>query len=241
MRRRALRAAGRAAGKVAPPASAAYWLARASDDPVDAARSSVVRLGSLIPPTAADVVSGYIQGRILLGRDGASLNAFDWEFYPERSIITPETVRISKRLRALRRNSPLTVRFDRDFDEVIERTRRTTGTWVTSGVVRLYEELFEAGLASCVGAYDEGRLVGGLWGIRLGSSFGIMSVFHAAPHAGTIAQLASLEELGAGGRWDMIETGILNDHYARFGAIAVPADEFSLRVTRGLALPARAE
>jgi leucyl/phenylalanyl-tRNA---protein transferase len=191
--------------------------------------------GSLASATAADIVANYQRGLVLFGAPDSPLFETTWSCPPTRAVVTAETLRISDRLRALQQQTDFEVRFGQDFSEIVWACRRDERSWLTPKLIRLYENVHELGFAPVVGTYDDGELVGGLFGIEVGRTFGIMSVFHRADNAGTLAQLAVLDQIGPARRWDVVECGSLTTHYARFGFTEIPVDRFREVVLRGAA------
>ena len=198
-------------------------------------RRRALTASSLVPPAPVDIVGNYVRGLILEGTPESSLFETSWVNDSTRGVVTAETVRIPSRLRAVQRRLGYETRFDEDFAEIIWSCRRNEGSWLTPQVIGLYEKLHALGFVPTVGTYSDGKLIGGLWGLQVGRTFGIMSVFHHADHAGTIAQVAVLDQIGPEGRWDVVDCGTLKKHYARFGFHEIPAEAFCELVLRGAA------
>lgn len=233
VRRLALTAGG-LVGRVVDPVAVAWLLTRSAPDPARAARDVVVKVAGLLPPTPVDVVAGYLEGRVLFGRPEASTSGFEWHRETARAVTTAATRQVPKRLRAVQRRAGFDVRFDSDIAAVMRACRRGDDSWITERLVDLYRELQVGGFATTVTVHHDGEMVGGLWGIEVGRTFGIMSVFHRADHAGTIAQIAVFDAIGSDERWDVVDNGVLNEHYARFGAVEVTVEAFSAMVLEGL-------
>ena len=182
-------------------------------------------------PAAHRVVANYTSGFLLFGMFGRSrafLPRFMWYSYPARSIITPETAKIPRDVRRTQRRSDLKVKFDEDFDEIIHACveGRDLWVWLTPELTEVYREVHRLGFISTVGVYRDDNLVAGLWGISVGRVFGIMSAFHRENGAGSLAIGALVESLTNNGRWSIVDNGVINPNYARFGAFEVPTDKF---------------
>ena len=85
----------------------------------------------------------------------------------------------------------MTVSFDQQFTEVMERCstasrKQQSGTWILPEMISAYSALFEAGFAHSVEVYEEGTLVGGLYGIAMGKIFFGESMFADKSHASKI-------------------------------------------------------
>ena len=116
------------------------------------------------PPAADEVVDRYLRGYVLFGRETGRLAKLEWQSFDARAIATAETFKVPSRLRRLRRNGGLEVRFDQDFHEVAKACQegRSDWTWLTDDLIDVYRMMHEQGLAATVGTYRDGRLVGGL-------------------------------------------------------------------------------
>jgi leucyl/phenylalanyl-tRNA--protein transferase len=183
--------------------------------------------------TASDIVANYARGWVLFGRPDTRLAPLIWRRFDTRAIITPESGKVPRRLRSVIRKEALEIRFNEDFDAVMEHTRSGRAGWLTPGAVRAYREVAALGLGSTVGAYRDGELVGGLWGLEIGRTFGILSMFHLESHAGSIALSALVESVRERRRWTLIDCGGLNENFARYGAYEVPTTQFSELVWQG--------
>jgi leucyl/phenylalanyl-tRNA--protein transferase len=88
-----------------------------------------------------------------------------------------------------------------------------------------YTNLHRLGLAHSVEAWQDGRLVGGLYGVSLGSAFFGESMFARAPDASKVAFVALVEQLV---RWEvgLIDCQVHTDHLARFGAEEWPRTRY---------------
>jgi leucyl/phenylalanyl-tRNA--protein transferase len=183
--------------------------------------------------TASDIVANYARGWVLFGRPDARLAPLIWRRFDNRAIITPESGKVPRRLRSVIRKHELEIRFNEDFEAVLEQTRVGRADWLSPGAARAYRQVGALGLASTVAAYREGELVGGLWGLEVGRTFGILSMFHRQSHAGSIALAALVESVRERRRWTLIDCGGLNENFARYGASEVPTAQFSELVWRG--------
>jgi leucyl/phenylalanyl-tRNA--protein transferase len=123
------------------------------------------------------------------------------------------------------------VRVDYDFDGVIAGCAAPAfdreKTWISSRIRQIYGELFDAGHCHTVETYLDGRLVGGLYGVRLGSAFFGESMFHTERDASKVALVHLVARLRRGG-FTLLDTQFVTDHLAQFGAIEVPRREYRL-------------
>ena len=108
-----------------------------------------------------------------------------------RGVIPLTDFHIPRRLRRTLRNAPYDVRADSDFIGVIrgcaEHTQVRPDTWINTEIEGLYNALFDMGFAHSVETWQDGALVGGLYGVSLGGAFFGESMFSRARDASKIA------------------------------------------------------
>jgi leucyl/phenylalanyl-tRNA---protein transferase len=188
-------------------------------------------------PTTLEVIENYMRGMVLFGRSGARWVKFEWRSFPTRAVITEDTAKMPKRLRGIRRHGGMEVRFDQDFEAIIRACQegRTGWMWITPELIDVYRKLLSLGFVSTVGTYRDDQLVGGLWGIAIGSAFGLMSMFHREDHAGSLALAALIDAVLGEGSWSVVDFGEMTPNFGRYGAREVPIAEFRelLRSSRG--------
>lgn len=195
----------------------------------------VRRMGFFGAPASAEILANYLRGFLLFGRDGISNGPpgawFHWYWVPERAVITRETASIPRRLRPLLHRGDPELRFDEDMEEIVRRCADGRGGWLTPQAVEVYMEMLRLGLVSSVGAYRDGQLVGGLWGLAIGRTFALMSMFHSENNAGALALAALAESVSQGGRFAAIDCGGPSPNWDRYGARMMPVQEFAAMVT----------
>lgn len=165
-------------------------------------------------------------------------------FCPDpRFVLPPAEAHIGRSLRKVMRRGTFEVRADTAFKEVMRacaRKRRPgqRGTWITRDMLRGYTALHERGYAHSIEAWQDGRLVGGLYGISLGAVFYGESMFADAPDASKVAFATLLGNLI---RWDfqLVDCQTYTDHLASFGAEEWPRDEFLGALEHALQAPTR--
>lgn len=124
----------------------------------------------------------------------------------------------SLRKRMLRADYEVTV--DRDFEGVIDGCAARETTWINADIRRLYVALHRMGYAHSVEFWMEGRLLGGLYGVKLGAAFFGESMFSLAPDASKVALVHLVARLRVGG-FRLLDAQFVTDHLARFGARAI--------------------
>ena len=152
-----------------------------------------------------------------------------WIEPKERGIIPLDAFHVPKSLAKTIRAGRFAVRIDGDFEAVIAGCAHTTPdrrqTWINGRIRSLYGALFDAGFVHTVEVRDGERLVGGLYGVALGSAFFGESMFHTATDASKVALAYLVARLKKGG-YTLLDTQFVTPHLAQFGAIAVRRNRY---------------
>ena len=166
-----------------------------------------------------------------------------WHSPDPRMVLRSGELRVSRSLAKVLRAGRFEISLDRDFEHVIRACARSPrpegpGTWITGDMISAYLQLHELGFAHSAEAWQEGALVGGLYGISLGSCFFGESMFALRSDASKVAFVILVRQLE---RWgvDLIDCQVHTDHLARFGASDWPRARFLEELRRGLEKPTR--
>ncbi len=153
-----------------------------------------------------------------------------WWSPDPRTVIFPDELHISRSLGKLLRQQRYTVTFDQDFEAVIQACAEprayADGTWITEGIQRAYLALHERGHAHSVEVWDDGNLVGGLYGLAMGRLFFGESMFSRADNASKFGFATLVGQLKAWG-FVLIDCQMPNDHLHSLGARAIPRSDFA--------------
>ncbi len=143
--------------------------------------------------------------------------------------------------RSLRKKIPqVEVRFDTAFSEVIRECSiapRTgqIGSWIVPEMIEAYEELHALGYAHSVEAYQEGILVGGLYGVNVGGVFCGESMFAKVSDASKVAFAVLVNRLREWG-YDFIDCQVPTNHLKSLGAKEVSRKIFLQRLSKASAV-----
>lgn len=133
-----------------------------------------------VTTTATDrqVLSAYRAGLFPMGIGRGGSGRMGWWGPRRRGVLLPGDLKVSKSLRKSLRGFEFTV--DESFGEVIRACAEPSrpGGWITREIIGLYEGLFDDGWAHSIEVRRDGRLVGGLYGVAIGSLFAGESMFH---------------------------------------------------------------
>ena len=153
-----------------------------------------------------------------------------WWSPDPRLVLFPREIHISRSLKKVVRKDKFAITMDRAFSQVIQNcagTRLDNGelTWLVPEMIDAYCDLHDNGYAHSVEVWQDGELVGGLYGLALGKSFSGESMFARATDASktALAYLAAfLEILG----FSFIDCQVATDHLIRFGAREISRKTF---------------
>ena len=144
-----------------------------------------------------------------------------WWSPDPRGVLPLDGLRVTRSLRRSARRYE--VRFDTAFDAVVRRCAdpHRDGGWISSDIIRAYTHLHELGWAHSVEAWQDDRLVGGLYGVGIGGFFAGESMFHDATDASKVALMGLVERLSAEGA-ALLDVQWTTPHLKSLGAIDVP-------------------
>jgi leucyl/phenylalanyl-tRNA--protein transferase len=172
-------------------------------------------------------------------RDGERLYWLDPEL---RGVQPLDGFHLPRRLARTVLANVFEVRCDTAFAEVVYGCAAPTPdrpeTWINPEIERLFGALHVMGHAHSVECWQNGRLVGGLYGVALGGAFFGESMFSAARDASKVALVHLVARLRLGG-FRLLDTQFVTEHLARFGAIEISRAEYRRRLVVALETPAR--
>lgn len=154
-----------------------------------------------------------------------------------RGILPLDAFHISKSLAKAVRKKPFDIRFDTAFDAVVEKCAEEAedrpSTWINDTIKELYGALHRIGHAHSVEAWEGDALVGGLYGVSLGSAFFGESMFSRRTNASKICLVHLVERLKMRG-FTLLDTQFTTEHLKTFGAIDVPKQDYLKLLDRAM-------
>ena len=163
-----------------------------------------------------------------------------WYSPDPRGIIPLDTFHAPRRLARTVRQERFELRFDTSFRAVITacaNRRDPDGNWIDHEIVESYCGLHELGIAHSVETWQDGALVGGLYGVALKGAFFGESMFHRARDASKVALTALVDRLRARG-FVLLDTQWVTAHLVQFGAIEVPRRRYLRMLQQALGVDA---
>jgi leucyl/phenylalanyl-tRNA---protein transferase len=177
-----------------------------------------------------------------------SRGIFPWSEHPvrwyspdPRAIFLRDRVHLPRRIGRLMRKERLTVTCDEAFTDVMRAcaaAHADEGEWISDGFVRAYSDLHARGFAHSIEVWQEGALVGGLYGVQLGGLYAGESMFYRVSNASKIAfahLVGVLDSIGT----VLIDAQVLNAHTRRLGAVCVRRDDYLRLLAYALRVPTR--
>jgi leucyl/phenylalanyl-tRNA---protein transferase len=187
--------------------------------------------------TTKRLVHGYIAGAFpWFERDG-----FYWWFAPhERCILFPAEIKISNSMKQVLRNGKMQFTFNQHFETVMQLCANTTrkpvymdgmlfendDTWITQNYIKAYTQLHQLGLAVSGETWQNGKLVGGLYGVLIGKVFYGESMFSLVSNASKYAFINTIEQLRNLHQIELIDCQQPTPHLLSLGARNVASNYF---------------
>ncbi len=167
-----------------------------------------------------------------------------WWYSPDpRLVLLPERLHVSRSLRKTLRQGRFRLSLDQAFRAVIGACaeiprRHEDGTWISPRFQRAYTRLHRQGYAHSVEAWQGRELVGGLYGLSLGTAFFGESMFARVADASKVAFVTLVEQLGRWG-FTLVDCQVHTAHLERFGAEEWPRERYLAALAAALRQPTR--
>lgn len=169
----------------------------------------------------------------------ASKDAENIQFFqPDiRGVLPIRPPHIPKRLQRLLRKQPFEIHWNQNFPAVIDGCAAprsdTQDTWINPQIRRLYISLHMLGFAHSVEVYEEGQLVGGLYGVAIGGAFFGESMFSRVSNASKIALCHLMARLRYG-NFKLLDAQFVNDHLIQFGIESIDKEDFQKQLEHAI-------
>lgn len=200
--------------------------------PEEFAPDDLVAIGADLEPST--ILAGYRHG--LFPMPVGDDDAIGWLSPDPRGVFELDALVITRSLRRSCRHMHCTL--NERFDDVIVQCASLPrkGAWIMPDFIDAYKQLNRLGWAHSIETWnDEGVLVGGLYGVRIGRFFAGESMFHLATDASKVA-LVHLVNLMRSSGMVLLDVQWLTPHLASLGATEIPRSEYLTRLASALAL-----
>ncbi len=167
-----------------------------------------------------------------------------WLDPEQRGHLPLDSFHVPRRLLRTVTSGPYTVTVDHDFPAAIagcaEPAPGRENTWINLTIERLFTELHHLGHAHSVETWQDGALVGGLYGVAVGGVFFGESMFARARDASKVALVHLVARLRLAG-FALLDTQWTTPHLAQFGAVEVPRLNYKAMIEAAVEIPTRFE
>lgn len=163
--------------------------------------------------------------------------ALYWIEPQARGVLPLDRIHVPRRLARTIRSGEFDVRVDSDFEQAISGCAASRpgrrSTWINVRIRQLYGALFQQGHCHTVETWKDGRMVGGLYGVVLGTAFFGESMFSTERDASKVALVYLAARLIAG-RFTLLDTQFVTDHLRQFGTIELDKAAFQAELDRAI-------
>lgn len=151
-----------------------------------------------------------------------------WWSPAPRAVFCPTSFKPSKSLRKFARKSDYQITLNRACAQVIEQCAACRGpdeTWIMPDMIAAYKTMHLHGYCHSVEVWQDNQLVGGLYGIQVGSVFCGESMFTLADNASKMALWYFIRHFKAHGG-SLVDCQIMNNHLQSLGATTSEREPF---------------
>lgn len=164
-----------------------------------------------------------------------------WWSPDPRMVLFPAEFHCSRRLARRMHQNIYAVSFDEGFEQVVRGCAETLrrgehGTWIFPEMITAYMRMHMLGHAHSIEVWEDGVLVGGLYGVLRNQIFFAESMFSKRIDASKVA-LATLCELALREEWTLIDCQFHTEHLQSLGAREISRQEFISRIAGEIAEP----
>ncbi len=169
-----------------------------------------------------------------------------WICPEERGQLSIDGLHIPKSLkrivqRNINRNEAFQIKIDSAFEHVIqacgEETEDRPETWINDQIIKAYCDLHARGHAHSVEYWENGRLMGGVYGLAIGGAFFGESMYSRTSNASKIALVHLAARLWRGG-YQLLDTQFVNPHLKQFGVYELGHAAYKARLDAALKIEA---
>jgi len=187
--------------------------------------------------TPALILRAYAEGIFPMAEHRDDDDLF-WVSPELRGIIPLDGFHLPRRLARTVKSDRFAVTADVAFADVMracaEPTPQRAESWINDEILRLYTALHAAGHAHSIECWRDGKLAGGLYGVKLGGAFFGESMFSRERDASKVALVHLVARMIRGG-FSLLDTQFLTAHLAHFGAIEIPRANYQILLARAIA------
>ena len=186
------------------------------------------------PLTAETLIYAYASGAFPMAEETGEIF---WYSPDPRAIIPIQSYKPAKSLKPIINQNRFEIRINSSFEQVMRNCalpRPTEDeTWISEELIKAYTDLHGMGLAHSVEAWQEDKLVGGLYGVALGGAFFGESMFSFVSNSSKVA-FHYLVQILREQNYQLLDSQFMNDNVLRYGAINIPRSAYIRRLAKAL-------
>jgi len=164
----------------------------------------------------------------------AETGNINWYLPDIRTIIPLDNYNIPRTTKKAIDEQNFEIRFDTDFEGVLEGCSNRESTWISEELIDAYRRLKKRGHIHTVETWKDGKLVGGLYGITFRGAFFGESMFSKVSQASKAALVALLKHLKEKD-FILLDVQYMTEHLKMFGATEISFEEYSKRLHKAYA------
>ena len=169
------------------------------------------------------LLNAYCQGYFPMA-DGQS-GEINW-YSPElRAIFPIEKIKPPKTLLKELAKKPMKCTVNNHFEAIIHFCSERKTTWISEEIIKMYGELHKLGFAHSIETWQDGKIVGGLYGVSIGGVFFGESMFNHVSNASKVAFYFLIEYLKRK-KFSLLDSQFINDFTKQLGAIEIPRKNY---------------
>ncbi len=179
------------------------------------------------------LLHGYSIGIFPMAENRHDTEIF-WVDPRRRGVMPLKGFHASRSLRRAMRQTAFTTAINRDFAGVVEACADRVDTWINAEISSLYNVLHDRGHAHSLEIYEGDLLVGGVYGVTLGSAFFGESMFSRRTNASKMALAVLVDHLNTAG-FTLFDTQFLTEHLASLGGQEITRTAYHGQLDHALA------
>jgi leucyl/phenylalanyl-tRNA--protein transferase len=178
------------------------------------------------------LLQAYQQGLFPMAETRDTQDVF-WVQPRFRGILPLDGFHISRSLRKTLRRGHLMASADRAFAQVVQGCAARPETWINPPIYDVYQALHAQGDAHSIEVWQDDALVGGVYGVTVGTAFFGESMFSTVTDASKVALVCAIDRLQQQG-FTLFDTQFITPHLASLGGIEIPRAAYEDRLANAL-------
>ena len=174
------------------------------------------------------ILKGYSLGIFPMSESFDDPNIY-WINPKKRGVIPINDFKVSKSLKKEIKRNKFKITINKNFNDVItscaKKTKDRPTTWINKDIINLYSNLHKIGHAHSIEAWFKNKLVGGLYGVSLGSAFFGESMFSTMSNASKICLVYLIANLKVKG-FTLLDTQFINPYLKKLGAVEISRKKY---------------